>query len=205
MEYNNKIKITVFCALFFILFPPLYAGWQYCNDNNDAMLPHVFSDNALMKVQYDSRVFITSDSGENWRSITIELSSCYYGYSLNEKEEKDNLYNNTQISTNEDTEILSTTTGISSKLTNETINENSNFNYQQNIGNATVTSYLVKITKYIKYNISNTDGIESVKISHEKLTQGLYNLRVNGSGLVRTFNYYKLENDNSSIKKEWFS
>ncbi len=205
MKSSNKIKIISFLTLFFLLFPPLRAGWQHCIECNNAELPRVFNDTALMKNIYENKISVTTDSGENWKNITIGISSYYYGFSLNDKAVNEKTADNTDLTTIDDSGILSSNEGLSSGNSVESISENSTINNQEDLGAAKVISYLVKITKYIKYNISSTGGKESVKVSREKLTQGLYNLKFNGSDAVKTFNYYKLETEKGTFKKEWFS
>ena len=204
MKYNKKIKITAFITFFFLLFPPLHAGWQRCIECNDAKLSYVFADSTLMKSVYENKISVTTDSGDNWKNITIGISSYYYGFSLNDKEANEKTADNTDLTANDDSGIFPAIKGLSSGLSDVTINKNGSIDNQEDLGAAEVISYLVKITKYIKYHISNIGGKESVKVSREKLIQGLYNLRFNGSDAVRTFNYYKLETENGTFKKEWF-
>jgi hypothetical protein len=205
MKSNNKIKIISFLALFFLLFPPLRAGWQHCIECNDAKLPHLLNDTTLMKNVYKNKISVTTDSGENWKNITIGISSYYYGFSFNEKEANEITADKTDLTTIDDSGIISSIEGLSSGQPDEFLSENSTIDNQKDLSAAKVLSYLVKITKYIKYNICSTGGKESVKVSREKLTQGLYNIKFNGSDAVKTFNYYKLETDRGTFKKEWFS
>ena len=205
MKSNNKIKIISFLTLFFLLFSPIQAKWQHYIECNDAELPRVSEDSLSIEEHNENRVFITTDSGENWKNITIGISSYYYGFSFNDKETNEKTADNADLTTNDDSGILSSIKGLSSGQSDEFLSENSTINNQEDLGAAKVISYLVKITKYIKYNIYSTGGKESVKVSREKLTQGLYNLKFNGSDAVKTFNYYKLETDKGTFKKEWFS
>ncbi len=205
MKKRNIYKITLFLALFFLLFPPLQAGWQQCTDINDAELPLGSKDSLMMKNGYNSNVFVTTDSGENWSNITIGITSSFYGSTINGSESSDNSadYKNNTIYNSSDP--ISSGSALSKELLEEPLNNIGLTNRNSNGFNSVeVISYLVKITKYVKYNILNTDGKRSVKVSKEKLTEGLYNLKYSGSDLVKSFYFYRLETDKGTITKQGF-
>lgn len=220
MKYSNKINTTSFFVLLFLLFSSLNAEWQPCDSNNSAELPHIYNDSAVKTDKYDSRVYITTESGDNWKNVTIGISSYYYGFSLDNKKADKQTAGISEFLKNNDSGIRSSMEGLNSgfpenmlnentlnekTLNEKTLKENESVDIIEKFGSMQLTSYLVKITKYIKYSISNKRGNESVNVSREKLTQGLYNFRVNGSDAVKTFNYYKLETEKGTFKKEWFS
>ncbi len=192
--------------LLLLLFPPSYAGWQRCVELNDAMLPHVSSLEDQSGVYYDSRVFVTTDSGENWKTITIGFSSYYYspGSSGNELDLEGTSKTNTNTGSDSQVQTAGENPG-GGFSGDEIINNASGDSEPVYTGSAEILNYLVKITNYVKYNITCCGGKKSVRVTREKLTQGLYNLRFNGSNLIRTFNYYKLESEGGTFKREWFS
>jgi len=197
MKKRNIFKISVFLALFFLLFPPTQAGWQQNIDINDVELPlGLNKDSMSMKNGYNSSVFVTTDSGENWSNITIGFTSSFYGSIETDNGSSDNYSNDNNKITN---------SNLNDEQIEKSLHETGLTNRNSNVFNSVeVISYLVKITKYIKYNIFETDGKRSVKVSKEKLTEGLYNLKYSGSDLIKSYYFYKLETDKGIITKQGF-
>lgn len=196
MKKKNIFKISVFLTLFFLLFPPLQAEWQRSMDINDDELPLSIKDSLTAKNGYNSHVFVTTDSGDNWSNITIGFTSSFYGSTETNSGPSDNYSNDNNNITNGN---------LNNEQLEEPLNQIGLINKNPNENNSvTVISYLVKITKYVKYNILEADGKRLVKVSKEKLTEGLYNLKYSGSDLVKSFYFYKLETDKGTITRQGF-
>jgi len=196
---NSKItKITISLFIFFLLFPPLSSGRQKGTENS-TLLPHSLCNEGKTVEKYGTDFFITSDSGDDWNSFTLGYSVYLFGLS----QYRENIFEDItqsidkQISLNDMNNVYASNTQNSEKAVSLDKNPGS-FQPVSSI------SYFIKITNYINFHVGVKNGKKIVKVSKSKLTEGLYNIRVNKTGFERSMYYYKLEDDKGTHTGKMF-
>lgn len=187
---NSQItKIIVPLLIFFFLFPPLLSGRQKGTENS-SLLPQLLNNDGNTIEKYGTDFFVTSDSGDDWNSFTFGYSVYLFGLS---QYRENYLEDHTeglkkQTSSNNISNIYAANIKNSGKAVIQKKNSTA-------FKPVSTISYLIKITRYINFHIGVKNGKKIVKVSKSKLTEGLYNIRIDKTGIERSVYYYKLEND----------
>jgi hypothetical protein len=207
----KKIALTI---MFFSLTAPSFGSW-YTETNVYEGNIQVNEDNSFrLEGNCGSKVYTKTDSGPDWSKIYIGMSTYVYGVSH---------FGNNVIAKNLNTAANSfagelngikpgeiASSGIASEILNVNTDcssasnrkiESSTKNYEP----STTVSFFVMITNYVKVYMHNSMGKKTTKISKGKLTQGLYRIQVDNTNIIKSMYYYKLETDDGTVTKKWFS
>ena len=198
MKSRKIIKFTTSLLVLFLLFPPLLSGRQQGTDSS-ALLPRLLNNGEKNIEKYGKDMFVTTDYGDNWCSIT--LGYCVYVFGLSNYGENsfENITerNNNSFAINNKQNISS---GIVNKLEKAAFQEKNPDTFNP----VSTISYLIKITKYINFHISVENGKKIFKVSKSKLTEGLYTIKLDNTGFERSMYYYKLENEKGTQTGKMF-
>ena len=198
MINSKTTKITISLFIFFLLFPPLSSGRQKEADNS-TLLPHSLSNEGKTVEKYGTDFFITSDSGDDWNSFTLGYSVYLFGLS----QYRENIFEDItqsivkEVSLNNMHDFYASNTKNSEKAVSPDKNSGS-------FKPVSTVSYLIKITNYINFHFGVKNGKKTVKVSKSKLTEGLYNIRIDNTGFERSLYYYKLEDDKGTHTGKMF-
>ena len=182
----------------FLLFPSLLHGRQKSIESN-TLLPLSLNDTSSSIEKYGHDIFWSTDSGDNWTSYTVG----YYVYVFGKSKFGDKSTEN--IADGKSTVSAETAlTSISRESSSKPVCLNSGLDKLCSFKPVSTISYLIKITKYISLRINTKNGKTTYKISKGKLTEGIYNIKLDNSSFEKTLYYYKLENEKGTKTKSIF-
>ena len=213
--YNFRIFACLLIA--FLTIP----GWKFTSGSNDAGFLSIKSSDFTFNGNFGNSVYAT-DNGSNGNKIYFGVSSYVYGvtrygnginteYSSRAVQNHVNSrldgvqLNNSPIGGSVEETINALYKNWSSALAS--IRGAKNREVKDNFLNfepVTTVKFLVKITRFVKLSMQNKDGRKTYNITKGKLTQGLYNIKVDNTNITRSIYYYKLETDEGTVTKKWY-
>lgn len=213
--YNFRIFACLLIA--FLTLP----GWKFTSGSNDAGFVNIKSSDFTFNGNFGNSVYAT-DNGTNGNKIYFGVSSYIYGithygnsinaeYSsravqnhVNSKLESAQ-FNNSPIGGSVEETVNALYMNWSNSLAS--IQGAKNYELKDKFLNfvpVTTVKFLVKITRFVKLSMHSKNGKKTYNITKGKLTQGLYNIKVDNTNISRSIYYYKLETDEGTVTKKWY-
>lgn len=200
-KFRTKV-LTIILAIF--PFSALCPGAQFNLYDEELELPCTVNESFSVAGNYGSKVYVQTDSGANWRNITIGISCYVYGVTrisnlkllgpinFDKVRAVNNEFKQFSGSSVFQGSISAAPAGFLGEEISGAVSDMSpvlpglnNIPVKdRNPGNSApmlTLNFLIKVTGTITFHIENIEGKNIVTVSREKLVKRSYNLNVDGT------------------------